>query len=63
MAVIGCGNIDEGEFSHPALTTIGPETTHYERLADHLIALISGTPRARPTLFDVSWQLVRRASA
>lgn len=63
IAVIGCGNIDEGEFSHPALTTIGPETTHYERLADHLIALISGTPRARPTLFDVSWQLVRRASA
>ncbi|MER8906913.1 LacI family transcriptional regulator [Mesorhizobium sp. M0854] len=63
IAVIGCGNIDEGEFSHPALTTIGPETAHYDHLADHLISLISATPGAIPTLFSVSWQLVRRASA
>jgi LacI family transcriptional regulator len=63
IAVIGCGNIDEGEFSHPALTTIGPETTDYGHLADHLIALIAGRPGARPELFSVAWHLVRRASA
>jgi LacI family transcriptional regulator len=63
IAVIGCGNIDEGEFSHPALTTIGPETTSYCDLADHLIALIAGKPGVKPTLFSVAWHLVRRASA
>ncbi|MER8551753.1 substrate-binding domain-containing protein [Mesorhizobium sp. M0976] len=63
IAVIGCGNIDEGEFSHTALTTIGPETAHYDHFADHLISLISATPGAIPTLFSVSWQLVRRTSA
>jgi LacI family transcriptional regulator len=61
IAVVGCGDIEEGEFSHPALTTIGPETTHYEHLAEHLIAKISGA--AQPTLFNVRWRLVRRASA
>jgi DNA-binding LacI/PurR family transcriptional regulator len=63
IAVIGCGNIEEGEFSHPALTTIGPETTHYEHLADHLIARITGAEGAGPMLFNVPWRLVRRASA
>jgi DNA-binding LacI/PurR family transcriptional regulator len=63
IAVIGCGNIEEGEFSHPALTTIGPETTHYGHLAVHLIARIAGAEGAGPMLFNVPWRLVRRASA
>jgi DNA-binding LacI/PurR family transcriptional regulator len=63
FAVIGCGNIEEGEFSHPPLTTIGPETTNYQHLADHLIALITGQNGVGPTLFNVSWRLIRRASA
>lgn len=63
IAVVGCGNIEEGEFSHPALTTIGPETARYDRLADHLIALVTSREGETPTIFDVPWQLVRRASA
>lgn len=63
IAVIGCGNIEEGEFGHPALTTIGPETTRYDRLADHLIGRITGRDGEAPTVFDVPWRLVLRASA
>jgi DNA-binding LacI/PurR family transcriptional regulator len=63
IAVIGCGNIEEGEYGYPALTTIGPETSHYEHLADHLIAQIKGAVGAGPMLFNVPWRLVRRASA
>jgi DNA-binding LacI/PurR family transcriptional regulator len=63
IAVVGCGNVEEGEFSHPALTTIGPETTRYTHLADHLIALITSAEGVEPTLFNVPWRLVRRASA
>ncbi|WP_159586708.1 LacI family DNA-binding transcriptional regulator [Chelativorans xinjiangense] len=63
IAVIGCGNVEEGEFSHPPLTTIGPETTNFKPLADHLVALVTGAKGVAPTLFDVPWRLVRRASA
>ncbi|MGK9230189.1 LacI family transcriptional regulator [Inquilinus limosus] len=63
IAVVGCGNIEEGEFGHPALTTVGPETTRYDRLADHLIGLVTGREGEGPTVFDVPWRLVRRASA
>ena len=35
IAVVGCGNIDEGLFSYPRLTTIGPQEASFSHLADH----------------------------
>lgn len=63
IAVVGCGNIEEGEFSHPPLTTIGPLTTDCRPFAEHLIALVTGAEGAAPALFDVPWKFIRRASA
>jgi DNA-binding LacI/PurR family transcriptional regulator len=63
IAVIGCGAIEEGEFGHPALTTIGPESTRYDLLAGHLIGLVTGREGEAATIFDVPWRLIRRASA
>lgn len=63
MAIVGCGDVDEGRFSRPPLTTVGPTSTSFAALADHLIAMILDREATAPQLFDVPWRLVRRQSA
>jgi DNA-binding LacI/PurR family transcriptional regulator len=63
VAIIGCGNIDEGQFSFPALTTIGPESPTFTHLADHIADLIEGKRVARSKIFELPWSVIRRNSA
>jgi DNA-binding LacI/PurR family transcriptional regulator len=63
IAVVGCGNIDEGQFSHPRLSTIGPLTTSFSHLADHVADLIEGKRISRSKVFELPWSVIRRESA
>lgn len=63
MAIIGCGNVGEGESSEPPLTTVGPLSTSFSGRADHLVDVILGNAADRGRLFDVPWGLVLRGSA
>ncbi len=63
VAVVGCGNADEGYYSHPRLTTIGPTEMSLTDAAGHLIDLVEnrGTPATRR--FVLPWTLLVRESA
>ncbi|MET0529095.1 MAG: LacI family DNA-binding transcriptional regulator [Microvirga sp.] len=63
IAVIGCGNIDEGQFSLPRLSTIGPEFARFSHLADHVADLIAGKRVSRSKVFELPWSVIRRNSA
>ena len=63
IAVVGCGNIDEGLFSYPRLTTIGPQEASFSHLADHLADLIAGKRISRSKVFELPWSVIRRDSA
>jgi DNA-binding LacI/PurR family transcriptional regulator len=63
VAVIGCGNAEEGYYSNPRLTTIGPTEMSLTDAAGHLIDLVEnrGTPGMRR--FVLPWTLLVRESA
>ena len=63
IAVIGCGNIDEGRFSQPPLTTIGPQSARFSHLADHVADLIEGKAVSRSEVFELPWSVIPRESA
>lgn len=62
VAIIGCGNAEEGYFCHPRLTTFGPASLSMTEAADHLIDLIESRAEAQQR-FVVPWILYRRESA
>ncbi|GLQ55192.1 LacI family DNA-binding transcriptional regulator [Devosia nitrariae] len=62
IAVIGCGNAEEGAFSNPRLTTIGPFNVSLTEETDHLIDMIERRPNAAPRRFLVPWRLYLRES-
>jgi DNA-binding LacI/PurR family transcriptional regulator len=63
IAIIGTGNIDEGEIVQPALSSVGPIAPDFTPAADLLIArMTSPTPRADRTL-SIPWEFVERASS
>lgn len=63
VAVIGAGNLPEGEITRPPLTTVGPAALDFSDVADLLFsrlrgdAPIEGQERVHP------WQLIHRGSA
>jgi LacI family repressor for deo operon, udp, cdd, tsx, nupC, and nupG len=62
IAVIGCGNAEEGAFSNPRLTTLGPLNVSLTEETDHLIDMIERRPGATPHRFQVPWRLYVRES-
>lgn len=61
VAVIGCGNLDDGQFSTPSLTTVDLGVERLARTAvDLLVARLAGGPPQRPVTCPVA--LVRRES-
>jgi len=62
IAVIGCGNAEEGAFCHPRLTTIGPVSVSLTQETDHLIDMIENRPGVAPRRFSVPWRLYVRES-
>jgi LacI family repressor for deo operon, udp, cdd, tsx, nupC, and nupG len=63
VAVIGCGNAEEGFHCHPRLTTIGPTELSFVEPANHLIDLVESREPADGRRFGISWQLLVRESA
>jgi Transcriptional regulators len=62
IAVIGCGNAEEGAFCYPRLTTIGPVSVSLTQETDHLIDMIENRPGVAPRRFSVPWRLYMRES-
>jgi LacI family repressor for deo operon, udp, cdd, tsx, nupC, and nupG len=63
IAVIGCGNAEEGYYCNPRLTTIGPIAMSLTEAAEHLIDLVT-SPTAQPARrFVLPWTLIMRESA
>lgn len=63
VAVIGCGNAEEGYYCHPRLTTIGPTSMSLTAAAGHLINVIEAQGAPQWRRFAVPWQLYLRDSA
>ncbi|MEF0942266.1 LacI family DNA-binding transcriptional regulator [Rhizobium sp. BR 362] len=63
IAVVGCGNAEEGYYCRPRLTTIGPEWAAFEEAGRYLIDGLnsSKTPSARR--FYSPWNYIPRDSA
>lgn len=63
VAVIGCGNAEEGQFAYPRLTTIGPRSISLTEATEHLIDRIERPAETEPRRFLLHWELIRRQSA
>ncbi|WP_421724974.1 LacI family DNA-binding transcriptional regulator [Bauldia sp.] len=62
IAVIGCGNAEEGVFCAPRLTTIGPTEVSLTRETRYLIDVVEERVEERWRRFVVPWQLYVRES-
>lgn len=62
IAVIGCGNAEEGAFSNPRLTTIGPLQVSLTDETNHLLDMIERRGTTRHRRFTVPWRLYLRES-
>lgn len=63
VAVIGCGNAEEGFYCNPRLTTIGPTEMSFREAAGHVIDLIEGKAAEPHQRFIHPWTLIVRESA
>jgi LacI family repressor for deo operon, udp, cdd, tsx, nupC, and nupG len=61
IAVIGCGNAEEGFYCNPRLSTLGPVALSMTEATEHLIDLVID-PSTEPKTFRVPWQLYVRES-
>jgi LacI family repressor for deo operon, udp, cdd, tsx, nupC, and nupG len=62
VAVIGCGNAEEGFYCNPRLTTIGPKWLSLTEATEHLIDIIESRGDATPRQFTIPWTLYPRDS-
>jgi LacI family repressor for deo operon, udp, cdd, tsx, nupC, and nupG len=63
IAVVGCGNAEEGYYCNPRLTTIGPEWLSLTEASEHLMDVIEGRSGVATRRFTVPWTLFARESA
>jgi LacI family repressor for deo operon, udp, cdd, tsx, nupC, and nupG len=63
IAVIGCGNAEEGYYCNPRLSTIGPVALSMTEATEHVIALIADRAIGEPQRFDVPWTFYPRESS
>lgn len=63
VAVVGCGNAEEGYYCHPRLTTIGPVSMSLTQATGHLIDMIEDRGAAERQQFVMPWTLYLRESA
>jgi len=62
VAVIGCGNAEEGYYANPRLTTIGPTAISLADPAAHLFDRIQNKATVAPRRFVLPWTLIVRDS-
>lgn len=62
VRLIGMGNIDEGRYSSPPLTTLGMVDADYGAAIEHLVARTDDADLP-PDVFDCPWELIVRGTA
>jgi DNA-binding LacI/PurR family transcriptional regulator len=63
IAVIGAGNIPEGQITTPLLTTIGPARLDFSAMIEMLFSRLKGEAPLEGRLYHIQWELIQRASA
>ncbi len=63
VAVVGVGNIPEGEMMRPALTTVGPAMLDFSYFSDLLFSRLAGAAPAEGRVYRQQSTLIRRGSA
>ncbi len=62
IAVMGVGNIPEGQYTSPALTTIGPVSMDFTEVANLLFSRMQD-PSLTGRKHLIRWELIQRGSA
>jgi DNA-binding LacI/PurR family transcriptional regulator len=62
LAVIGVGNLPEGEMMHPRLTTVGQQPLEFETTAELLFSRLRGEAPAEGRTLIHPWRLIIRES-
>jgi DNA-binding LacI/PurR family transcriptional regulator len=62
LAVVGVGNIPEGELSSPRLTTVGPTKPDFSIIGDMLFSRLEAPAPLESREFTMTWQLIQRDS-
>lgn len=63
VAIIGVGNVPEGQVLRPPLTTVGPASMDFSDIAQLLFSRLAGEAPAAGRLYHRPWSLIRRGSA
>jgi DNA-binding LacI/PurR family transcriptional regulator len=63
VAVIGVGNIPEGEIMHPPLTTVGPLTRDFTDVSELLFSRLNRTAPDEGRIIEQPWAFIHRGSA
>jgi DNA-binding LacI/PurR family transcriptional regulator len=63
LAVIGAGNIPEGQITNPLLTTIGPPVLDFSTMIEMLFSRLRGEAPVEGRRFCIQWDLILRGSA
>ena len=63
IAIIGFGNISEGQFSYPRLTTVGPLEHTFDDTASLMLHRLTANQQMPPKKVIKKWQLIIRESA
>ena len=63
IAVVGVGNIPEGEIIRPHLTTVGPSPLDFSPVADMLFSRLRGEAPAHGRTITLQWKLIVRESS
>ncbi|MBB3593271.1 LacI family repressor for deo operon, udp, cdd, tsx, nupC, and nupG [Rhizobium sp. BK529] len=62
IAVVGCGNAEEGYYCQPRLSTIGPEWLPLEEAGQYLIDCLLTNEPSSPKRFFTPWRFIPRES-
>jgi DNA-binding LacI/PurR family transcriptional regulator len=63
IAVVGAGNIPEGQITTPQLTTIGPVRLDFSTMIEMLFSRLKGEAPLEGRRHLIQWDLIERASA
>lgn len=63
IAVVGVGNLPEGEVLQPTLTTVGPEKTDFSSSIERLFARIDNPDTSTGEVISRPWRLIVRESS
>jgi DNA-binding LacI/PurR family transcriptional regulator len=62
IAIIGLGNLPDGQLTRPALTTVGPPRIDFGPGIEMLFDRLAGRAPAAGRRWEMSWQLITRGS-